>query len=136
MPSFGALPKVSSNWFFPSPIYTHNIYIYIYTCIYIYIWLFICICQQKRIDPPGLNYGPHFIYTLESSARFARASGPGLWWGPPLGPGPSPEPSGGPAGIGPSPGPSPGPCRSPAGIGLCRGPYKYVHKNISNVRKY
>ena len=39
--------------------------------MYIYIYIYI------HIDV--------YIHILESSARFARASGPGHWWGPPLG---------------------------------------------------
>ena len=67
----------------------------------------------------------HIRYILESSARFARASGPGPWWavpwalpwafpwalGPPLGPG------GALRGSGPA-GPLVGPCRDRA----LRGP--------------
>ena len=66
-----------------------------------------------------------YIYILESSTRFARASGPGTWWALPwvLGPGPSP-------------GPSLGPWWGPAGIGPCRGPNKYVKSTISNAQNH
>ena len=48
----------------------------------------------------GAKLRSKLYITLETSARVARAPGPGLLWGPPLGP---------PLGPGPSPGPSAGP---------------------------
>ena len=97
------------------------LYIYIIYNIYIYI----------------------YIYILESSARFARASGPGPWWalpwalpwalgpplGSPLGPGGALRGSG-PAGpwalVGPSPGLSPGPWALPWALA---GPLQILKKS-------
>ena len=68
--------------------------------------------EKKSTTSAQIQVSPLYII-LESSALFARASGPGPWWvlpwalpwalGTPMGP------PVGPAGIGPSPGPPLGP---------------------------
>ena len=75
---------------------------------------------------PGLWWSPAGIGPCGAlgPSGALRGSGPARALGPPLGP---------PLGPGPSPGLSPGPSRGPAGIGLCRGPNKYIKKHISNV---
>ena len=64
-------PPISRAPISRAPLFSYDIYTYIYTYIYMFIYIYIYM----------------YMYILEASARFARASGPEPWWGPPLGSG-------------------------------------------------